>query len=83
MIVTTAAVHIEVGAGAVVGSVGYKNLPHLSRKMAVRRKAIWDIEARDSLISALACSEADVFPLRYTLRVAIRGERQLRAGVVR
>lgn len=83
MIVTTAHGQVEIDAGAVVGSVGYRVLPHLSRKLAVRRKAPWVVEARDRLLSAVGQPEADVFPLRYSLRVPIRGERGTREGVLK
>jgi hypothetical protein len=83
MIVTTAHGQVEVDAGAVVGSIGYRVLPHLSRKLAVRRNAPWIVEARDRLLSALRQREADVFPLRYALRVAVRGEKEMREGVLR
>ena len=83
MIVTTADGEVEVDAGAIVGSIGYRVLPHLSRKLAVRRNAPWVVEARDRLLLALGQHEADVFPLRYTLRAAIRGEKERRVGALR
>ena len=83
MIVTTAHGDVEIEAGAVVGRIGYRVLPHLSRKLAVRRKAPWLVEERDRLLSALDQIEDDVFPLRYALRVPVRGERKLREGVLR
>jgi len=83
MIVTTADGQVEVDPGAVVGGIGYRILPHLSRKLALRRKASWVVEARDRLLSALGQREADVFPLRYSLRVPVRGEKEMREGFLR
>jgi hypothetical protein len=83
MIVTTANGQVEVIPGAIVGRIGYRALPCLSRKLAVRRKAFWVVEERDCLLSALDQSEDAVFPLRYSLRVPIRGEKELREGVLR
>jgi len=83
MIVTTANGHVEVDAGAILGRIGYRVLPPLSRKLAVRRRASWVVEERDRLLLALAQREAEVFPLRYSLRAAVRGEKEIREGVLR
>lgn len=83
MIVTTANGQVEVDPGAVVGSIGYRVIPRLSRRLAVRRRAPWVVEDRERLLSALDQSEYDVFPLRYLLRVPVRGEREPREGVLR
>lgn len=83
MIVTTAQGKVEIHAGAVVGSLGYRALPWLSRKLAIRRNATWDVAARDRLLSAVGQSEAEVFPLQYSLRVLIRGEKEARRGVLK
>jgi hypothetical protein len=40
------------------------------------------LRARDGLLKALACTEPDVFPLRYEIRVRIEGEKQNRNGTV-
>jgi hypothetical protein len=37
-------------------------------------------QAREALARALALSEAEVFPLRFELRVPLRGERAARSG---
>jgi hypothetical protein len=83
MIVTTAKGRVEISAGAVVGRVGYLPLPTISRKLAARRKADWHSELRDALLMSLREKEADVFPMRYLLRVLIRRERQPRRGIIR
>ena len=83
MVVTTANGKVEIRAGAVVGRTGYRVLPTISRKLAAARKYEWSLRVRDRLCQALGVREADVFPLRYTLRVSIRGERGTRAGVLR
>jgi hypothetical protein len=83
MVVTTAKGQVKVDPGAVVGRIGYRVLPRLSRKLAVRRRAPWVVEDRVRLLSALDQSEAQVFPLRYSLRVPVRGEGALREGVLR
>jgi hypothetical protein len=80
MIVTTANEQVQIRAGAVMGRIRYRALPRLSRKMAVRKKATWDVGLRDKLLAALDSHERDVFPLQYSLRVLIRGERSLRTG---
>lgn len=83
MDVTTAKAGVEIQPGAVVGRIGYRLLPHLTRKLAVRKKVSWEVEARDRLLLAIGQADADVFPLRYELRVPIRGEKQARAGAVK
>lgn len=83
MIVTTARGEVEIAAGAVVGRVGYRVLPTVARKLAAARKYEWSLCERDRLCQALGVREPDVFPLRYSLRVLIRGERETRAGVLR
>lgn len=80
MIVTTANGQIEIRPGAVMGRIRYRALPCLSRKMAVRKKATWDVGLRDKLLAALGSHERDLFPLQYRLRVPIGGERSLRTG---
>lgn len=83
MDVTTAKGPVEITPGVVVGSVGYIVLPTLSRKLAVARKYDWSLRDRDRLCHALAQPEAEVFPLRYSLRVLVRGEEAARVGVIR
>jgi hypothetical protein len=80
MVVSTADGKIEISAGGIVGRMGLRVLPALSRKLAVRRKTPWDIEVRDRLLLALRQTEEEVFPLRYSLRVPIRGEKEPRKG---
>jgi hypothetical protein len=57
-------------------------VPTISRKLAVARKYEWSLRGQDRLCQALGVREADVFPLRYALRVPIRDERETRAGVL-
>lgn len=83
MIVTTANGRVEISAGSVVGRIGYRVLPHLSRKLAVKRRASWDVEAREHLLSTLKQHEVDVFPMRYSLRVPVQGEGEPRTGVLK
>jgi len=83
MVVTTAAVPVEINPGAIVGAIGYRVLPAMSRKMATRRKFDWSICERDSLLEALRESEENVFPLKFALRVSIRGEPQVRRGTLK
>jgi hypothetical protein len=80
MEVSTAEGRVEIEPGAVIGKVGYRVLPHMSRKQAIRRNADSAIEDRDRLLSALGQPEEDVFPLRYELRVPVRGEKEVRVG---
>jgi len=83
MSVSSAHGKIEISPGAVLGRVGYKTLPTVSRALAVRRQYDWSISGRDALIRALGVPENEIFPLRYTLRVVIRSEKKLRTGVIR
>lgn len=83
MVVTTATNPVEINAGAIVGAIGYRVLPSVSRKMALRRKFDWSIRARDSLLGALREAEQIVFPMKFALRISIRGEPQVRRGIVK
>src|SRR5207249_5424565 len=83
MSVSTADGKVEISPGAVLGRVGYKALPTVSRALAVRRHYDWSIRERDVLVEALGLREIAVFPLSYTLRVLIRGENEPRKGVLR
>ena len=83
MIVTTAEGKVEIDPGAVVGSVGYRVLPRPSRQLAIKHNAPWVTKAREQLLAAVGESETNVFPLRYSVRVPIRGERKPREGVLK
>ncbi len=83
MSVSTADRKVEISPGAVLGRVGYKTLPTVSRALAVRRQYDWSISGRDALIRALGLRENEIFPLRYMLRIVIRGEKNLRTSVLR
>lgn len=83
MVVSTFGGKVDVAPGAIVGKVGYRVLPSLSRKMAAARKCEWDLRDREKLTYSLHMEEADVFPLRYRLRMLIRGESSLREGKLR
>ena len=82
VVVTTAEVPAELIPGAVLGDFGYQVLPALSRQAAQERDLTWCNHARDSLLEAMGLPEPQVFPLRYTLRAIIRGEKAARTGVV-
>jgi hypothetical protein len=83
MVVTTARGEVKITAGAVVGRVGYRVLPNVSRNLAAASKHEWVLRERDRLCRALNAKEADVFPLRYSLRVPIRGEQEVRTGMLK
>ena len=83
MIVTTAEGEIEISPGAVLGRVGYKSFSSVSRAFAVKKKYDWAISEGDPLIRSLGCREHEIFPLRYALRVVVRGEKAVRAVVIR
>ena len=83
MIVTTANRRVEVAPGAILGRTGYRVLPCISRKLAVRRRADWVIRDRQRLLAALGQSDADVFPIDYLLRVPIGREAKHRGGSLR
>ncbi len=83
MIVSTLASEPEIRAGAVLGRIGYFVLPSLSRKLAAARKAHWVLREREALLDGLHLSDDEVFPMRYVIRVLIRGEKQLREGALK
>ena len=81
MDITTARGQVKISPGAVVGSIGYLVLPSVSRKLAVARKYDWSVRERDRLCLALGVPEAEVFPLRYLLRIPVRGEVSSRGSI--
>lgn len=83
MIVSTLGGKVEIRAGAVVGRIGYRVIPTLSRKLAAARKCDWALRERDNLVEVLGEPETAVFPMQYALRVPIRGEKQTRQGILR
>ncbi len=83
MTVSTANGTVDVQPGAVVGRFGYSVLPTISRALATHRRYSWSLAKRDRLLSALKAKENEVFPLRYQLRVSIRGENERRAGLLK
>ena len=83
MVVTTASDPISIGVGAIVGAVGYRVLPALSRSLAKKRRADWSIREREQFLLVLGEREERVFPLKFTLRVAISGETTARCGTLR
>jgi hypothetical protein len=83
MSVSTSGGKIKILPGSIVGSIGYRVIPVLSRKLAKIRKAPWDIKVRDKLLISLDQPEVEVFPLKYFLRVTIQGEKQKRKGVLK
>src|SRR5438128_1732620 len=83
MSVSTADRIVEIRPVAVFGRVGYKTLPRASRALAIQRHYDWSIRERNVLVKALGLRENAVSPLRYTLRVLIRGENKPRKGVLR
>jgi len=83
MSVSTADGKVEISPGAVLGRVGYKTLPTVSRALAVRRHYDWSILERDALSKAIGLRENGIFPLSYRLRVLVRGEERIRKGALR
>jgi hypothetical protein len=73
---------IEVTPGSLVGEGCYLVLPSMADERARREGLDWPIEARQDLLRVLGRPARAVFPISYTLRVRIRGEKQLRSGVV-
>ena len=82
MNVTTAGDAIEIQPGSIVRRGIYQCLPTISKAKAVAEKCDWALRDRKDLAKALGLAEADVFPLRYEFRVKIRGEKEVRTGVV-
>jgi len=72
----------EVTAGAVVGEGAYHVLPSMSEERAQKEGLSWAVQSRKKLVEALHGSAGCVFPMAYRLRVAIRGEKTARSGVV-
>lgn len=83
MEVTTANGIVEISPGAVVGRIGYRCLPCLSLKLAIKRKAPWDVELRNRFLAALRLAETQVYPLFFSLRAPIRGEKTVRTGTMK
>ena len=81
MTVTTAD-GLEVTAGSVVGERLYLVLPSMSEERALEEGLSWQVQSRNEVVEALGGSAASVFPLAYKLRVAIRGEKTPRSGMV-
>ncbi|HWQ90233.1 MAG TPA: hypothetical protein VN673_01085 [Clostridia bacterium] len=81
MTVTTAD-GIEITPGAVLGEGFYRVLPGMSEERAREEGLSWAIQSRKEIVEALGGSPASVFPMAYELRIAIRGEKALRSGVV-
>ena len=73
---------IEVTAGAVVSGGAYHVLPGMSEERAQKEGLSWAVQSRKKVIEAFGGSAASVFPMAYRLRIAIRGEKTARAGVV-
>jgi hypothetical protein len=73
---------VEVTPGAVVSEGVYRVLPDMPETRARKEGFSWVIQARNDLLKALGSSAARVFPIAYTLRVCIRGEKTPRSGVV-
>jgi hypothetical protein len=74
---------IEILPGVVLGKVGFRPIPTMSRGLAAKRHLEWAIEARDELVAVLGLPESMVFPLNYSLLVMIRGEKSYRQGRIR
>ena len=81
MDVCTANRKIEIRNGVMV-EPEYLFIPQLSREKAISKNAIWCIEERDNILKTLDCDEAEVFPLKYSLKVKITGERNFRQGII-
>jgi len=83
MTVNTAGPKIEVLPGVILGRVGFRPIPTVSRKLAIRRHNTWAIEVREALAKALRQQESSVFPLSYCLLVTIHGEISPRRGRIK
>ena len=70
--VTTAEGRVEIGGGVILDSSNYVPIP--SREMFGFE------QLKEVLLSRLRLSEAELFPITYTLRVLIEGEQALRSG---
>jgi hypothetical protein len=82
MTVSTVDPKIEILPGVVLGKVGFRPIPTMSRVLAAKRHQKWAIQARDELVAALSQPESIVFPLKYSLLVLIRGEKSYRQGKI-
>jgi hypothetical protein len=83
VIVSTANGKVEIDPGAIVGRIGYRALPRMSRKAAMTQKATWDVALRERFLAAMRLADNEVFPLHGCLRVVIRGEKTPRECVLR
>ncbi len=82
MTVTTAD-GIKITPGSLVREGLYLVLPGKLEERARVEGPSWTIQTRKEVVEALGDSPASVFPVAYKLRVAIRGEKALRSGVVK
>lgn len=81
MIVTTANREIEINPGAIVHPT-YRVLPCLTIAEAKRKRAPWQIADRQRLLQALRMRAAEVFPIQYLLRAALRKSGAMLGGLV-
>ena len=83
MVVSTAEDKVEILPGVIVGRIGYRTIPSVSRKLAIARKYDWSLRERDKLLTSLRSQECEVFPLTYALRIPIGRENASRSGTIR
>lgn len=81
MTVTTAD-EIEISVGAIIGDGIYCVLPSMSDERAREEGLNWVIHSRKETLKVLGATATQIFPIAYTLRVCIRGEKAVRSGVV-
>lgn len=82
MTVTTAENQVEITPGSIVRRGVYQCLPSMPKAQAVAENCRQALTDRTDLAKMLERAETDVFPLHYELRVKVRGENQLRTGVL-
>lgn len=76
MIVTTANKKIEINHAIALGRLGYQSIP-------MKSTDDWSIRTRKELVKAIGQPESRVFPIKYTLKALIHGEKAARQGMIK
>jgi hypothetical protein len=75
MIVTTADKKVDIDQPTVLGRLGFRSIP-------VKSKDARGIQERREFLKAIGQPESKVFPITYTFKVLIEGEKTARQGTI-
>lgn len=76
MTVSTDTNQVEIYHAQALGRLKFTSIPEKSRDK-------WDIEERKKFLKLLGQPESKVYPIQYTLRVMIQGEKTARQGKIK